>query len=102
VAVACAVAGTSLTGRIPANSSLGRVSGARSVRSRSGWLYRRGRGMDVRLAWRGAARVGRAPRACSGAPERVEHVGVCFCLCSSACRDHKCANLAKGLVKISS
>jgi hypothetical protein len=57
-----------------------------------------GEGVDARLARRGAARVGRAPRTCSGAPDRVEHVGVCFCLCSSACRDHKRANLAKGIV----
>ena len=70
-------------------------------RGRDGF-YRRGRGVDARLAWRGAARVGGAPRACSGAPERVEHVGVCFCPCSSVCRDHKRANLAKGLVQISS
>jgi hypothetical protein len=61
-----------------------------------------GVGVDARLARHGAARVGGAPRACCGAPERVEHVGVCFCLCSSACRDHKHANLAKGLVQISS
>jgi hypothetical protein len=45
-----------------------------------------GVGMDARLARRGAAHVGGAPRACSGALERVEHVCVCFCLCSSACR----------------
>jgi hypothetical protein len=57
-----------------------------------------GAGVDVRFARRGAARMGGAPRACSGAPERVEHVCVCFCLCSSTCRDHKRANLAKGLV----
>jgi hypothetical protein len=61
-----------------------------------------GVGVDARLARRGAARVGGAPRACSSAPERVEHVGVCFCLCSSVCRDHKHANLAKGLMQISS
>jgi hypothetical protein len=61
-----------------------------------------GAGVDVRLARRGAVSVGGATRACSGAPERIEHVGVCFCLCSSACRDHKCVNLAKGLVQISS
>jgi hypothetical protein len=65
-------------------------------------FYRRGRGVDARLARRRATRVSGAPRACSGAPERVEHMGVCFCLCSSACRDHKRANLAKGLVQISS
>jgi hypothetical protein len=61
-----------------------------------------GMGVDTRLARRGAARMGGALRACSGAPERVEHVCVCFCLCSSACRDQKRANLAKGLVQISS
>jgi hypothetical protein len=61
-----------------------------------------GAGVDARLVRRGAARVGEAPRACSGAPKRVEHVGVCFCLCSSVCRDHKRVNLAKGLVQISS
>jgi hypothetical protein len=60
-----------------------------------------GVGVDARLARHGAVRVG-APRACSGAPECVEHMGVCFCLCSSAYRDHKRANLAKGLVQISS
>jgi hypothetical protein len=51
------------------------------------------------LARRGAARVGEAPRACSGAQERVEHVCVCFCPCSNACWDHKRANLTKGLVQ---
>jgi hypothetical protein len=92
-----------LTGQTPANSSLDWVSGARGVygRGRDGF-YRHGHGVDARLAQRGAARVGGAPRACSGTPERVEHVGVCFCLCSTACRDYKRLNLAKGLVQISS
>jgi hypothetical protein len=40
-----------------------------------GGFYRHERGVDARLARRRAARVGEAPRACSGAPERVEHVG---------------------------
>jgi hypothetical protein len=70
-------------------------------RGRDGF-YRRRRSVDARLARRGATRVGGAPRACSSAPERVEHVGVCFCLCSTACRDYKRVNLAKGLVQISS
>jgi hypothetical protein len=35
-----------------------------------------GTGVDAGLARRGAVRVGGAPRACSGMPERVEHVGV--------------------------
>jgi hypothetical protein len=46
-----------------------------------------GAGVDARLVRRGAERVGGAPRACSGAPECVKHVGVCFCLCSSVYRD---------------
>ena len=101
--VACAAAGTSLTGRTPANSSSGWVSGARGCTVKTGMAFiGAGMGVDARLARRGAARVGGAPRACSGAPECVEHVGVCFCLCSSVCRDYKLANLAKGLVQISS
>jgi hypothetical protein len=43
------------------------------------------------------AGVGGVPRACSGVPERVEHVCVCFCPCSNACWDHEHANLAKVL-----
>jgi hypothetical protein len=58
-----------------------------------------GMGVDARLARHGVVRVGGAPRAFSGAPEHVEHVCVCFCLCSSACRGHKHVNLAKGLVQ---
>mgnify|MGYP006934361818 CR=1 FL=1 len=46
-------------------------------RGRDGF-YRCGHGVDARLARRGAERVGRAPRACSGALESVEHVGVSF------------------------
>jgi hypothetical protein len=61
-----------------------------------------GAGMGTGLAWRGAVRAGLSGGACSGAPERVEHVGVCFCLCSNACRDRKHANLAKSLAQISS
>jgi hypothetical protein len=96
-------ADTLLTGRTPANSSSGWVSGARGCTVEAGMDFigtgaGASEGVDARLA----RRVGGAPRACSGAPERVEHVGICFCLCSSACRDHKCANLAKDLVQISS
>jgi hypothetical protein len=85
VAVACAAAVFLLTGRTPANSSSGWVSGTRGcmVEARMAFIGTSA-GVDVRLELRGAARMGRAPRACSGAPERVEHVGVCFCVCSSA------------------
>jgi hypothetical protein len=58
-------------------------------RGRSG-LYSRGRV---------AARVGGAPRACSGAPGRVEHVVMFICPSSCACRAPKRANLAKYLVQ---
>jgi hypothetical protein len=70
-------------------------------RGRDG-LYRRGRGRGPEVGVARGARVGGVTRACSSAPEHVEHVGVGFCLCSSICRDHKRANLAKGLVQISS
>jgi hypothetical protein len=60
-----------------------------------------GAGVGTGLAWRGAVRVGPSAGACSSASERVEHVGVCFCLYSNACRDRKRVNLAKGLVQIS-
>jgi hypothetical protein len=101
VVVACA--GTSLTGQTPANLSSGSVSDAWgcTVKARMAFIGA-GVGVDVEMAQRGAARVGGASWACSGAAERVEPVGVCLCLCSSACRDHKRANLAKGLVQISS
>jgi hypothetical protein len=101
VAVACAAARTSLTGQTSANLSSGWVSDAQGCTVEAGMAFIGvgvGAGVDARLARRGAARVGRAPRACSGAPERVEHVCVCFYLCSSACRGHKHANLAKGLL----
>jgi hypothetical protein len=103
VAVARTAAGTSLMGQTPANLSSGWVSDARGCTVGAGMAFiAAGVGVDAGLARRRAACAGGAPRACSGTLERVEHVCVCFCLCSSACRDHKRANLAKGLVQISS
>jgi hypothetical protein len=101
VVVARAAAGTLLTGQTPATLSSGWVSDARGCTVKAGMAFI-GAGVDARLARRGATRMGGTPRACFGVPERVEHVGVCFCLCSNACRDSKRANLAKGLVQISS
>jgi hypothetical protein len=90
-------------GQTPANSSSGWVSGSWGCTFEAGMAFiGAGAGVDVRLVRRRAARVGGAPRVCSGAPECVEHVGVCFCLCSSTRRDHNRANLTKGLVQISS
>jgi hypothetical protein len=54
------------------------------------------------LAWHDMVHAGSSAGACSCAPERVEHVGVCLCLCSNVCRDRKCANLAMSLAQISS
>jgi hypothetical protein len=44
-----------------------------------------GAGGGTGSACHGAVRAGLSSGACSGAPERVEHVGVCFCPCSNAC-----------------
>jgi hypothetical protein len=44
-----------------------------------------GVGRGTGLARRGAVRAGLSAGACSGVPERVEHMGVCFCPCSNAC-----------------
>jgi hypothetical protein len=54
-----------------------------------------GAGVDAGLARRGAARVGGTPRACSGAPGRVEHVVVFIYPSSCASRAPKRANLTK-------
>jgi hypothetical protein len=98
--VARAAADTSLTGQTLVNLSSVWVSDARGCMVEAGMAFiGAGTGVDEGLARRGAARVGRAPRACSGVLERVEHVCVCFCPCSNACWDHKRANLAKGIVQ---
>jgi hypothetical protein len=82
VVVACATAGTSLTGQTPANLSSGWVSDARGCTVEATMAFiNAGAGMDAGLARCGATRVGGAPRVCSGTPERVEHVCVCFCPC---------------------
>jgi hypothetical protein len=99
VAVACAAAGTSLTGQTPVNLSSGWVSDARgcTVEARVAFIDASA-GVDAGLARRGAARVGGAPRACSGAPGRVEHVVVFICPSSCASRGPKHANLTKCLM----
>jgi hypothetical protein len=87
----------------PVNLRSGEVEGerGRTVEASVGFIGA-GAGVGTSLAWRGVVRTGSSARACSGAPERIEHVGICFCLCSNACRDHKRANLAKSLAQISS
>jgi hypothetical protein len=56
-------------------------------------------GVGAGVARRGATRVGGAPRACSGAPGRVEHVAMFICPSSCASRAPKRVNLAKCLVQ---
>jgi hypothetical protein len=100
VAVACAAAGTSLSGQTPANSSSGWVRDARGCTVEAGVAFIAvGTGMGMGLARCGAAHVGGAPRACSGAPGRVEHVAVFICPSSCASRAPKRANLTKCLVQ---
>jgi hypothetical protein len=67
-------------------------------RGRGGFIDE-GAGVGMGLARRGAARVGGASRACSGAPRRVKHVVVFICLSSCASRAPKRANLTKCLVQ---
>jgi hypothetical protein len=98
-----AAAGTPCAEQSPVNLRSGEVERERwrTVEASVGFIGA-GVGVGTSLAWRDAVRVGLSAGACSGAPERVEHVDICFCLCSSVCRDHKRANLAKSLAQISS
>jgi hypothetical protein len=98
-----AVAGTPCAEQSPVNLHSDEVESERghTVEASVGFIGA-GMGMGTGLAWCGVVRVGLSVGACSGTPERVEHVGVCFCLCSNACRDHKRANIAKSLAQISS
>jgi hypothetical protein len=67
VVVACAATGTSFTGQTPANLSLGWVSDARGCTVEAGMDFiAAGASVGAGLARRGAARMGGAPRACSG------------------------------------
>jgi hypothetical protein len=96
-----AAAGTMCAERSPVNLSSSEVESERgcTVEASVGFIGA-GAGVGMGLAWRGVVCAGPSAGACSGAPERVEHMGVCFCLCSNACRDHKRANLTKGLAQI--
>jgi hypothetical protein len=98
-----AAAGTPCAEQSPVNLHSGEVESerGRTVEALVGFIGA-GAGVGTGLAWRGAVRAGSSVGACSGTLEHIEHVGICFCLCSSVCRDHKRANLAKSLAQISS
>jgi hypothetical protein len=66
----------------------------------SGGFIGEGAGEGTSSAWRGMVRAGLSAGACSGAPECVEHVGVCFYPSSNVCRDRKRANLAMSLAPV--
>jgi hypothetical protein len=100
VVVACTAAGTSLSGQTPANSSSSWVRDARGCTIEVEVAFIAvGAGVDVGLARHGAARVGGAPRACSGMLGRVKHVAMFICPSYCACRAPKRANLTKCLVQ---
>jgi hypothetical protein len=100
--VACAAAGTPFSGQTPANSCSGWVRSAWGCTVEAGVGFiavgvgvgmgagRHGTGLR---AW--AERRGRA----LALPGRVEYVVVFIYPSSCACRDHKRANIAKGLVQ---
>jgi hypothetical protein len=100
VAVACTVAGTLLSGQTPANSSSVWVRDAQGCTVEAGMAFIAvGADVGAGLARCGAARMGGAPRACSGALGHIEHVAVFIYLSSCASRSPKHANLTKCLVQ---
>jgi hypothetical protein len=81
-----AAAGTLCAGQTPVILRSGEVESERGhmVEALAGFIGASvGRGTG--LAWRSMVHVGLSAGVCSGAPERVEHVGVCFYPCSNAC-----------------
>jgi hypothetical protein len=103
VAGSRAAAGTPCAEQSSVNLCSGEVESerGRTVEASVGFMGA-GTGVGMGLAWRGAVHAGPSAGACSGTPERVKHMGVCFCLCLNVFRGHKRANLAKCLVQISS
>jgi hypothetical protein len=76
---------TPCSGRTPAKSSSGGAKGVwGSTVAALSCFIGAGEGTGSGVAWRG--RAGPSTWACFGASEQVEHVDVCFCPCSNACR----------------
>jgi hypothetical protein len=100
VVVACAAAGTPLSGQTPANLCLGWVRDAGGCTVEAGVAFIAvGAGVDAGLARRGAAAWAERRGRALASPGRVEHVAVFICPSSCACRALKRANLAKCLVQ---
>jgi hypothetical protein len=62
----------------------------------------RGQAGDTGAAWRGVGRAGLGAGRALARSERVEHVEVFFCTCSTARRDRKRVNLGKNPAQASS
>jgi hypothetical protein len=62
----------------------------------------RARAGDTGAAWRSAWSAGSGAGRALARLERVEHVEVFFCTCSTARRDRKRANFGKNLAQVSS
>ena len=73
-----AAAGTPCAKQTPVILRSGEVESerGRTVEALAGFI---GASRGTGLARRGAVRAGLSAGACSGVPEHVEHVGVCFC-----------------------
>jgi hypothetical protein len=95
-----AAAGTPSAGQTPVISGSGEVESARgsTVEASVGFI---GAGASRRHG-RGAGRTGSGAGRALARSERVEHVEVFFCPCSTARRDRKRANLGKNLAQASS
>jgi hypothetical protein len=75
-------------GQMPAIMRSGEVESerGRTVEALAGFIGAgAGTGGGTGSTCHGAVRAGLSAGACSGAPERVKHVGVCFCPCSNSC-----------------
>jgi hypothetical protein len=78
--------GTPCAGQTPVILRSGEVESERghTVEALAGFIGE-GVGGGTGSACHDTVRAGPSAGACSGAPECVEHVGVCFCPCSNAC-----------------
>jgi hypothetical protein len=103
VAVDRAAAGTPSAGQTPVISCSGEVESARgSTAEASAGFIDAGAAGGTGVAWHSAGRMGLGARRALAHSERVEHVEVFFCPCSTARRNRKRANLGKNPAQASS